>query len=78
MSKRAPYPAREPWPGSPQYWRSLEERAQNDSGKKESVAPVEFAKGHVSTPPTDEAWELSRRGLLGAMAATLSLVGAEG
>ena len=38
----------------------------------------EFPKGHVDTPPTDEAVYLGRRGLLGAMAATMALVGAEG
>jgi Fe-S-cluster-containing dehydrogenase component/anaerobic selenocysteine-containing dehydrogenase len=39
---------------------------------------TEFPKGHVTTPPSDEALMLSRRGLLGAMAATAALVGAEG
>jgi Fe-S-cluster-containing dehydrogenase component/anaerobic selenocysteine-containing dehydrogenase len=39
---------------------------------------AEFPKGHLTTPPSDEALELSRRGLLGAMAATMALVGAEG
>ncbi|HEY8040994.1 MAG TPA: 4Fe-4S dicluster domain-containing protein [Polyangiaceae bacterium] len=39
---------------------------------------IEFKKGHVATPPSDEALVLSRRGLLGAMTATLALVGAEG
>ena len=38
----------------------------------------EFPKGHVDTPPSDEAMYLSRRGLLGAMAATFAVVGAEG
>jgi molybdopterin-containing oxidoreductase family iron-sulfur binding subunit len=38
----------------------------------------EFPAGHTSTPPTGEALELGRRGLLGAMAATFALVGAEG
>ena len=38
----------------------------------------EFAKGHVETPPSDEALMLGRRGLMGAMAATFALVGAEG
>jgi molybdopterin-containing oxidoreductase family iron-sulfur binding subunit len=77
MSKRAPYPTREPWPGSPQYWRSLEERGQSEAARREAAA-VEFPKGHVDTPPTDEAAFVSRRGLLGAMAATFALVGAEG
>ena len=41
-------------------------------------AKPEFAPGHVDTPPSEEAIYLSRRGLLGAMAATAALVGAEG
>ncbi len=78
MSKRAPYPVREPWPGSPQYWRSLEERGRLDDPKLRVENAAEFPKGHFETPPTDEAWQVSRRGLLGAMTATLALVGAEG
>jgi molybdopterin-containing oxidoreductase family iron-sulfur binding subunit len=39
---------------------------------------TEFPQGHVDTPPSEEALHLSRRGLLGAMAATFALVGAEG
>ncbi|MCL2447784.1 MAG: hypothetical protein FWD17_02425, partial [Polyangiaceae bacterium] len=86
MSKRAPYPVREPWPGSPQYWQNLEDRPGAGQSPPEVLASArdfgvnapEFPKGHVDTPPTDEAWELNRRGLLGAMAATLALVGAEG
>jgi molybdopterin-containing oxidoreductase family iron-sulfur binding subunit len=39
---------------------------------------AEFPKGHFTTPPTDEAMLVSRRGLLGAMTATLAIVGAEG
>jgi Fe-S-cluster-containing dehydrogenase component/anaerobic selenocysteine-containing dehydrogenase len=39
---------------------------------------AEFPAGHVTTPPTDEALQLSRRGLLGAIAATTALLGAEG
>ncbi|MDP9001828.1 MAG: 4Fe-4S dicluster domain-containing protein, partial [Myxococcota bacterium] len=39
---------------------------------------TEFPKGHVATPPSDEALQLSRRGLLGAMAATTAFIGAEG
>jgi molybdopterin-containing oxidoreductase family iron-sulfur binding subunit len=78
MSKRAPHPVREPYPGSPQYWRNLEDRG----GAREADAP-EFPKlpdgnGHFTTPPSDEAWLVSRRGLLGAMTATMALVGAEG
>jgi molybdopterin-containing oxidoreductase family iron-sulfur binding subunit len=46
-------------------------------GEDGSLA-VEFPKGHVTTPPSDEALLLSRRGLLGAMATTLAAVGAEG
>jgi molybdopterin-containing oxidoreductase family iron-sulfur binding subunit len=41
-------------------------------------AKPEFPAGHVDTPPSDESLFLSRRGLLGAMAATFALVGAEG
>ena len=41
-------------------------------------AQPEFPRGHVETPPSDESLFLSRRGLLGAMAATFALVGAEG
>ncbi len=83
MSKRAPYPVQEPWPGSPQYWRSLEERARLDEGAPAAAAlreenASEFPRGHVHTPPSDEALYVSRRGLLGAMAATMALVGAEG
>ncbi len=79
MSKRAPYPVSEPYPGSPQYWRSIEERgrlADPETMQRENAS--EFPKGHFETPPTDEAWLVSRRGLLGAMTATLALVGAEG
>jgi Fe-S-cluster-containing dehydrogenase component/anaerobic selenocysteine-containing dehydrogenase len=75
MSKRAPYPSRDPWPGSPAYWRSLEERGRVADP---ALRAVEFAKGHVDTPPSDEALSVSRRGLLGAMAATFAAVGAEG
>ena len=42
------------------------------------TAAAEFPKGHVTTPPSDETLQLSRRGLLGAMAATMALAGAEG
>ena len=79
MSKRAPYPVHEPWPGSPQYWRSIEERGRlehPEQMQRENAA--EFPKGHFETAPTDEAMLVSRRGLLGAMTATLALVGAEG
>jgi Fe-S-cluster-containing dehydrogenase component len=79
MSKRAPYPVQEPWPGSPQYWRSIEERGRLAAPEKMQLEnAAEFPKGHFETPPTDEAWLVSRRGLLGAMTATLALVGAEG
>jgi molybdopterin-containing oxidoreductase family iron-sulfur binding subunit len=79
MSKRAPHPVREPWPGSPQYWRSIEERgrlAAPEQMQRDNAA--EFPKGHFENPPSDEALLVSRRGLLGAMTATLALVGAEG
>jgi Fe-S-cluster-containing dehydrogenase component len=78
MTKRAPYPVREPWPGSPQYWSSLEERARLGDPALSEENAAEFSKGHLHTPPTDEAMLVSRRGLLGAMASTLALVGAEG
>ena len=79
MSKRAPYPVQEPYPGSPQYWRSIEERGRlADPVAMQQENASEFPKGHFETPPTDEAWLVSRRGLLGAMTATLALVGAEG
>jgi Fe-S-cluster-containing dehydrogenase component/anaerobic selenocysteine-containing dehydrogenase len=84
MSKRAPYPVNDTtWPGSPKYWRDLEERGRlaQDSAEeaaKHGINGPEFPKGHIETPPTDEAWQLSRRGLLGAMAATFAVVGAEG
>ena len=79
MSKRAPHPPREPWPGSPRYWQSLEQRASlGDAAKREAADAVEFPAGHTTTPPTAEALEVGRRGLLGAMAATFALVGAEG
>jgi Fe-S-cluster-containing dehydrogenase component len=79
MTKRAPYPVQEPYPGSPQYWRSLEERGRlEDPSQMQAENAAEFPKGHFETPPSDEAWLVSRRGLLGAMTATLALVGAEG
>jgi Fe-S-cluster-containing dehydrogenase component/anaerobic selenocysteine-containing dehydrogenase len=78
MTKRAPYPVQEPWPGSPQYWRSLEERGRLEQSGTGDENAAEFPKGHLHTPPTDEALLVSRRGLLGAMASTLALVGAEG
>jgi molybdopterin-containing oxidoreductase family iron-sulfur binding subunit len=96
MSKRAPYPVREEapksdsangsetWPGSPRYWRDLEERGRlmqetaAESAAKRGVNAPEFPKGHFETPPTEEAFQVSRRGLMGAMAATFALVGAEG
>jgi len=53
-------------------------RAPNPSVPASIDAAPEFARGHVDTPPSDEALFLSRRGLLGAMAATFAVVGAEG
>ncbi|HEX3771379.1 MAG TPA: hypothetical protein VHV30_10960, partial [Polyangiaceae bacterium] len=90
MTKRAPYPVQEPYPGSPEYWANLENRGAVDSGaqgdardKAAGANAAEFptlrdGNGHFTTPPSDEAWLLSRRGLLGAMTATMALVGAEG
>jgi Fe-S-cluster-containing dehydrogenase component len=78
MSKRAPLPVREPYPGSPQYWRNLEDRGR-DSAEIVDATAAEFPnKGHFTTPPSEEAFLVSRRGLLGAMTATMALVGAEG
>ena len=75
MSKRAPYPVpvREPWPGSPQYWQNLEGRGRPDDPQLSVLNAAEFPKGHTNTPPSDEAWQVSRRGLLGAMAATFAV-----
>jgi Fe-S-cluster-containing dehydrogenase component len=49
---------------------------ESPGGSEDTV--LEFPKGHISTPPSDEALQMSRRGLLGAMAATFAVVGAEG
>ncbi|MGH7439226.1 MAG: TAT-variant-translocated molybdopterin oxidoreductase, partial [Polyangiaceae bacterium] len=64
MSKRAPDPVADP---------ALREHLATEFPKHTGLP-----QGHVATPPSDEAWEVSRRGLLGAMAATMALVGAEG
>ena len=53
-------------------------RAPNPAVPASIDAAPEFERGHVDTPPSDEALFLSRRGLLGAMAATFAVVGAEG
>jgi Fe-S-cluster-containing dehydrogenase component/anaerobic selenocysteine-containing dehydrogenase len=53
-------------------------RAPNPAVPASIDAAPEFPKGHVDTAPSDEALFLSRRGLLGAMAATFAVVGAEG
>jgi Fe-S-cluster-containing dehydrogenase component/anaerobic selenocysteine-containing dehydrogenase len=53
-------------------------RAPNPALPESIDAAPEFPKGHVDTPPSEEALFLSRRGLLGAMAATFAVVGAEG
>ncbi|HEY3820199.1 MAG TPA: 4Fe-4S dicluster domain-containing protein [Polyangiaceae bacterium] len=53
-------------------------RAPNPALPPAIDAAPEFPRGHVDTPPSDEAMFLSRRGLLGAMAATFAVVGAEG
>jgi molybdopterin-containing oxidoreductase family iron-sulfur binding subunit len=78
MTKRAPYPVREPLPGAPQYWRSLEERVRLGDPSLLAENAAEFPKGHVDAPPSDESLFVSRRGLLGAMASTFALLGAEG
>ncbi|HEX8789456.1 MAG TPA: 4Fe-4S dicluster domain-containing protein [Polyangiaceae bacterium] len=61
----------------------MSKRAPYSSGNGNGSLPAsvdtpEFPKGHVDTPPSEESMMLSRRGLLGAMSATLALVGAEG
>ncbi|MGH7294214.1 MAG: 4Fe-4S dicluster domain-containing protein, partial [Polyangiaceae bacterium] len=56
----------------------MSKRAPNPALPAAIDAAPEFPKGHVDTPPSDEAMLLSRRGLLGAMAATFAVVGAEG
>jgi molybdopterin-containing oxidoreductase family iron-sulfur binding subunit len=56
----------------------MSKRAPNPLLPAAVDAAPEFAPGHVNTPPSDEALFVSRRGLLGAMAATFALVGAEG
>ena len=56
----------------------MSKRAPNPALPPAIDAAPEFPKGHVDTPPSDEAMYLSRRGLLGAMAATFAVVGAEG
>ncbi len=70
MSKRAPYP----WEGGIE----SEGSGALGPGLQRELSEPEFPKGHVTTPPSDEALFLSRRGLLGAMASTVALVGAEG
>jgi molybdopterin-containing oxidoreductase family iron-sulfur binding subunit len=56
----------------------MSKRAPYPSLPPEQDSAPEFPKGHVDTPPDGEALYLGRRGLLGAMAATMALVGAEG
>ncbi len=78
MTKRAPYPEREPAPWAPQYWRSLEERLRLGDSKLREENAAEFPKGYMDTAPSDESLQVSRRGLLGAMTATFAAAGAEG
>ncbi len=56
----------------------MSKRAPNPALPPSVDASPEFPKGHVDTPPSEESLYLSRRGLLGAMAATFAVVGAEG
>jgi molybdopterin-containing oxidoreductase family iron-sulfur binding subunit len=56
----------------------MSKRAPHPSLPAHIDAQPEFPKGHVDTPPDEDAVYLSRRGLMGAMAATFALVGAEG
>jgi Fe-S-cluster-containing dehydrogenase component/anaerobic selenocysteine-containing dehydrogenase len=53
-------------------------RAPNPAVPASIDEAPEFPRGHVDTPPSDESLFLSRRGLMGAMAATFAVVGAEG
>ena len=43
-----------------------------------STPSPEFPEDHLETPPSEESLYVSRRGLLGSMASTLALLGAEG
>jgi Fe-S-cluster-containing dehydrogenase component/anaerobic selenocysteine-containing dehydrogenase len=54
----------------------MSKRAPHPGERPEDA--VEFSAGHTTTPPSDDALYVSRRGLLGAMAATAAMVGAEG
>ena len=56
----------------------MSKRAPNPALPAAIDAAPEFPRGHVDTPPSEESLTLSRRGLLGAMAATFAVVGAEG
>ncbi len=56
----------------------MSKRAPNAALPPSIDGSPEFPQGHTETPPSDEALYLGRRGLLGAMAATFALVGAEG
>ncbi|HXN32479.1 MAG TPA: 4Fe-4S dicluster domain-containing protein [Polyangiaceae bacterium] len=73
MSKRARYP----WEGGTTPDGAASGGSLGDRQQLEVSAP-EFPKGHVTTPPSEEALYVSRRGLIGAMASTMALVGAEG
>src|SRR5258708_3784752 len=74
-SPSPPRPARELLGMPPMSKRALYPW-ESPGGSEDTV--LEFPKGHITTPPSDEALQMSRRGLLGAMAATFAAVGAEG
>ena len=78
MSKRQPYVFLEPSSEAPKYWRSLEERADLDSADYATKRAAEFPPEHFTTPPSEEAIALGRRGFLGVAGATLALAGGTG
>ncbi len=81
MSKRQPYVFLEPSAEMPKYWRSLEERADLESAEPALYAAkraAEFPPEYFTTPPSDEAVALGRRGFLGVAGASLALAGATG
>ncbi len=81
MSKRQPYVFLEPSAEAPKYWRTLEERAELSTFATPDLAAkraAEFPDGHFTTPPSDEAIALGRRGFLGVAGASLALAGTAG
>ena len=78
MSKREPYAFEEPSVDGPQLWRSLEERAKRGDPELRKEFAAEFPRNHFTTPPSEEASTLGRRGFMTIMGASLALAGAEG